>query len=86
MLVCVLNTLPSTRTRCSKGHIAAAIEYGTVAKFCLTLKRGRSEHLAMEDVEGSGDNFSGLIEFRLYSIPEEKNVDESFLRMSYLTF
>ena len=57
-----------------------------MAKICLTLKRGRSEHLAMEDVESSGDNFSGLIEFRLYSIPVEKNVDESFLRISYLTF
>ena len=50
-----------------------------MAKICRTLKRGRSEHLAMEDVESSRDNFLGLIEFRLYFISVEKNVDESFL-------
>ena len=33
----------------------------------------------MEDVESSRDNFLGLIEFRLYFISVEKNVDESFL-------
>ena len=54
-------------------------------RFVSHSKRGRSEHLGIEDVESSGDNFLGLIEFRLYSIPAEKN-DESFLRISYLTF
>ena len=40
VLVCASTTWPNTRTRCSKGHIAAAIEYGTVAKICLTFKAG----------------------------------------------
>ena len=55
-------------------------------RFVSQSKRGRSEHLGIEDVESSRDNFSGIVEFRVYSIPVEKNVDESFLRISYLTF